>query len=280
MIRKAKNSSVVDDVDIDKGGVDDRKYSVIANEAERLMLQQENLALLRDFGAKMSMLPTGRKQEDGGLVAKTIIKKWREQASSTGFIRFLNGISADCREANMQLVLLRDAMINIHEWNVDWDKKLTPNEIRLVNNQTFWRSMILCSPSLDVKDEEIQSMTVVRNSAHDVSLLHIASPPPATTYGLTTVNPYANSHNTTHQVTRIMKDIRKCKKVAVNVVLSTLCAGDCDSFQQVMIDKGLSCTRIFESVRARRFQRRGWRSQGKSTNADLMDLDPCSFRQA
>ena len=58
-------------------------------------------------------------------------------------IRFLNGISTDCREENMQLVSLRDALVNINEWKVDWDKKLTPNEIRKVNNQNYWRSMIL-----------------------------------------------------------------------------------------------------------------------------------------
>lgn len=92
MIRRAKKSSVADD-DIYKCGFDDRKYSVLANEAERLMLQQENLAILHNFGAidygdissnsharECPCCLHGRKQEDGEVVAKTIIIKWREQA--------------------------------------------------------------------------------------------------------------------------------------------------------------------------------------------------------
>jgi hypothetical protein len=41
---------------------------------------------------------------------------------------------------------------------------------------------------------------------------------------------HIDSHNT-KQVTRIMKDFRRCKKDAVKIVLSTLDAGECDLFQ-------------------------------------------------
>ena len=41
---------------------------------------------------------------------------------------------------------------------------------------------------------------------------------------------HIDSHNT-KQVTRIMKDFRRCKKDAVKIVLSTLDAGECELFQ-------------------------------------------------
>jgi hypothetical protein len=124
-------------------------YSVIANEAERSKLQQENMAILRDFEAfaipfsglsspALNIQPTTRqcpcclhvhKPDMWGFIARSIIEKRREQASSTGFIRILNGISTDCREENMQLVSLRDALVKINEWKVDWDKKGEQSEL-------------------------------------------------------------------------------------------------------------------------------------------------------
>ena len=131
-------------------------------------------------------------------------------------IRFLNGISTDCREENMQLVSLRDALVKINEWKVDWDKKLTPNEIRKVNNQNYWRSMILDQGN-DL-DEEIKGTEYediiddeIERSLHN--------------YGL---NSATDSHNT-KQAARIMKNFRKCKKDAVNSLLSTLGRDNLDS---------------------------------------------------
>jgi len=233
---------------------DDRKYSVINNEAERSKLQQENMAILRDFEAFAIPLsglsspasfiqPTDsrcpcclhvHKPDMWGFIAWSIIEKWREQASSTGFVRFLNGISTDCREENMQLVSLRDALVNINEWKVDWDKKLTPNEIRKVNNQNYWRSMILDQGN-DL-DEEIEGTEYEDIIDDEIERsLHIATPPPANNYGL---NPATDSHNT-KQAARIMKNFRKCKKDAVNSLLSTLGRDNLDSYQQALVDRGL-----------------------------------------
>jgi hypothetical protein len=205
MIRKAKQSS---SVDVNVG-------NVVANEAERSKLQQENMAILRDFGAT----------DLGMFFHKDIIRKWSKQASSTGFVRFLNGITTDRRAENMQLVSLRDALVNIDEWKVDWDEKLELSEINMVKDPT-WRGVFLRSTGVDV-----------RNSANDISSLQMTSSPPAKDYGLTTINSYADSHST-KQVAKFMKDFRKCKKGAVNLLLSNK-LDELNSFQQALLDNGL-----------------------------------------
>jgi hypothetical protein len=54
----------------------------------------------------------------------------------------------------------------------------------------------------------------------------------------TTDSVHADSHIAKH-ITKIMKDISKCKKDAAKVLLTTLRAGDCDSFRQGLIVNGL-----------------------------------------
>ena len=184
MIRKAKQSS---SVDVHVG-------NVVANEVERSKLQQENMAILRDFGA-IEINGSSKLQ----VTFKHIIRKWSKQASSTGFVRFLNGITTDRCAENMLLVSLRDALVNIDQWKVDWDKKLELSEIKMVKDPT-WRGVFLRSTGVDV-----------RNSAHDISSLQMTTPPPATDYGLTTINSYADSHST-KQVAKVMKDFRKCNR--------------------------------------------------------------------
>jgi hypothetical protein len=91
------------------------------------------------------------------------------------------------------------------EWTVDWDMKLTSEEIRMVKAAFLG---------------------------------------PNDYYGLTTINPctddleHADYHNT-KKVAKIMKDFRKCKKVAVKDIISILQAGDCDQFQQALVKNGL-----------------------------------------
>jgi hypothetical protein len=234
MIRKAKKSSSVDVKFPLHVNFDDTKHSIaVVNKAERSKLQQLNMAILHDFGAHADSVNFGAHADSlnfGALHAPTkcIIRKWSKQAFCTGFIRFLNGITTDCRVENMLLVSLRDALVNIDQWKVDWDKNLELSEIKLVKDPT-WRRVFLRSTGVDV-----------RNSAHDISSLQMTTPTPSTDYGLTTINPYADSHST-KQVAKVMKDFRKCKKVAVNLLRSNL-GGDEDelnSFQQALIDNGL-----------------------------------------
>jgi len=221
MIRKAKQSSSVDVKFPLRVNFDDRKHSVAVNKAERSKLQRQNMAILHDFGAHADSVNFGALHATN----KCIIRKWSEQASTTGFVQFLNGITTDCRAENMQLVSLRDALVNIDQWKVDWDKKLELSEIKMVKDPT-WRGVFLRSTGVDV-----------RNSAHDISSLQMTSSPPAKDYGLTTINSYADSHST-KQVAKFMKDFRKCKKGAVNLLLSNK-LDELNSFQQALLDNGL-----------------------------------------
>jgi len=66
---------------------------------------------------------------------RSIINKWLSQFERpSGFIRFLNGIKTDCHGANLEFVSLRDAMMYLEEWTVDWDMQLTSKEIDLVKD--------------------------------------------------------------------------------------------------------------------------------------------------
>ena len=85
-------------------------------------------------------------------------------------------------------------------------------------------------------DDEVEDGTDATNNQRGYS-----SPLPATSERAVPTADFAptNPLGTTHQVTRIMKDIRECKLVAVDVILSTIRKRDCYSFQNDLVDNGL-----------------------------------------
>ena len=176
------------------------------------------------------------------LVSKyaNIINKWRDQAS-TGFVRFLNGKTTDCCEANLQFVSLRDAL-HFDEWTVDWGIYLTEEEINLVKGSGVGIFLTHPEQFLTNINNDAEDATDATNNQRGCSSL----PPVIANEGEvssaqaipTTDFAHADSHNT-KQVGRIMKDFLKCKKDAVKRVMSTLNAGNCDSFRHGLIVNGL-----------------------------------------
>ena len=73
----------------------------------------------------------------------SILNKWRAQAT---FIRFLDGDTQNCAFSNLCAVSLKDAMEHVHDWKVDWDRQLSPEERELVVDDA-WRSRLILRPA-------------------------------------------------------------------------------------------------------------------------------------
>ena len=208
-------------------------------EEERLALAEQNISFLQTCKDAVASLTL-----HNGLNPRLlgpIIKKWREQASM-GFIRFLNGNTNDWRAANLQFVSLRDALLHFEEWTVDLCINLTVDEIGLVTQPVARQFLLHHEEYVTNIDDEVGDGTDATNDQGGYS-----SSPPILAHGrefasariapITDVV-YADSHNTKH-IAKIMKDVRKCKKDAVHIILSCLQSGKCDSFRQALINNGL-----------------------------------------
>ena len=170
-----------------------------------------------------------------------ILKKWREQASM-GFVRFLNGNTTDCREANLQFVSLRDVILHFDEWNVNWSINLTDLEFDMTKKPYVRQFLQHPEKYLTNINDEVGDGTDTTNDHRGYS-----SFPPVLAHGREFASAriapitdavYADSHNTKY-IAKVMKDIRKCKKDAVQIILSCLQSGKCDSFRQALINNGV-----------------------------------------
>jgi hypothetical protein len=202
-------------------------------EEGRLALVEQNHNILQNYEDGIASWTYYNKKERQFL--KSIIKKWREQAI-TGFIRFLNGNTADCRVANLQFVSLRDTFLHFDDWVVDWDINLTKDEIETVVLSGVLQLLAHPEEYVTNIDDKVKYGT----DATSYQRGYLSSPPTTSARAVPTADlAHTNPHDTTHQVTRIMKDMRECKQGAVNVILSTIRKRNCDSFQQDLLDNGL-----------------------------------------
>jgi hypothetical protein len=241
--RKTKKSTI--------GNANDhrRRHIAIAckccNEEERLALVEQNISDLQNYDNGLASSTIYNEKDDRWLLGPrllvSIIEKWREQAV-TGFIRFFNGNTADCRAANLQFVSLRDTFLHFDDWKVDWDINLTEEEIDLVK-QPFARNLLVHPEHFvtNINDEDKDVMDATNDQcgkSSPPSILAIEREIASTRLVPTTDSVHADSHSAKH-IAKIMKDIRKCKKDAVKIVLTTFDAGDCDSFRLGLVDNGL-----------------------------------------
>jgi len=255
--RKAKKSTI-GDTNVDRvGGSPKPQHLAVAcqfcDEDERLTLVEQNNDILQNYedGIASHYNKTELQYYEDGIAShynkmerrllNSIIKKWREQATM-GFIRFLNGNMTDCRVANLQFVSLRDALLHFEEWTVDLCINLTEQEIDAVVNSGVRQLLVhhqQCMTNCEVLHDEIEDGMDANNDQRGQS-----SPLPVLAAERVVISARAvpTTHNTTYQVKRIMNDIRKCKLVAVDVILSTIRKSykrDYDSFQKDLVDNGL-----------------------------------------
>jgi hypothetical protein len=249
--RKAKKSTIGDaNVDISAGAGDVMEVQSntnIGEECEYLVASQMDKVALVD--QNMSFLQTcedavaswARDNEWVKPILCNIIKKWREQASM-GFVRFLNGNTTDCREANLQFVSLRDVILHFDEWNVNWSINLTDLEFDMTKKPYVRQFLQHPEKYLTNINDEVGDGTDTTNDHRGYS-----SFPPVLAHGREFASAqiapitdavYADSHNTKY-IAKVMKDIRKCKKDAVQIILSCLQSGKCDSFRQALINNGV-----------------------------------------
>ena len=167
----------------------------------------------------------------------SIIKKWREQASM-GFVRFLNGKTNDWREENLQFVLLRDALLHfdVWTWTVDWDINLTEKEIAFVTKPIVRQLLVHHEWHEDEDGTDVTNNQCGQSSPLPV----IASEREVPSARAVPTTDFVNNNSySTKQVANIIKNFRKCKQGAVNVELSTICAGECNSLLLDLVFNGL-----------------------------------------
>jgi hypothetical protein len=254
--RRAKKS-MIGNANVDRGGGSMgegfHRHLVIActfcDEDKRLTLVEQNMSFLQTcegavasltlhnglIGAWCAVASWARDNEWVKPILCNIIKKWREQANM-GFIRFLNGNMTDCRAANLQFVSLRDALLHFEEWTVDLCINLTEDEIAFVTKPVV-RQLLVHHEWHEAEDGTDATNDQCGQSS---PLPVIASEREVPSARAVPTTDFVNNNSySTKQVANVMKNFRKCKQGAVNVVLSSLRAGECNSLLLDLVFNGL-----------------------------------------
>jgi hypothetical protein len=69
-------------------------------------------------------------------MTNSILNVWRAQGT---FIRFVDGSTLNFNISNLEYVSLKEAMLHVDDWKVDWDMNLCPAQIAVVHNPA-WRA--------------------------------------------------------------------------------------------------------------------------------------------
>jgi len=222
--RRAKKSTIGDaNVDICAGAGDIMEVQSDANnigeeylaasQKERLALVDQNMSFLRS--CEDAIASWARDNEWEKPILCNIIKKWREQATM-GFVRFLNGNTTDCHEANLQFVSLRDVILHLDEWKVNWSINFTDLEFDMTK-KTYVRQFLQHPEKyLTNINDEVGDGTDATNDQGGYS-----SSPPILAHG----REFASARM--HQSTDVVyADSHITKHIAKSIVLLLLGEGD------------------------------------------------------
>ena len=85
------------------------------------------------FKDKFDTMPQATESE---AMTNSILNVWRAQGT---FIRFVDGSTLNFNISNLEYVSLKEAMLHVEDWKVDWDMNLCPAQIAVVRNPA-WRA--------------------------------------------------------------------------------------------------------------------------------------------
>jgi hypothetical protein len=133
-----------------------------------------------------------------------------------GFVRFLNGNTTDCHEANLQFVSLRDVILHLDEWKVNWSINFTDLEFDMTK-KTYVRQFLQHPEKyLTNINDEVGDGTDATNDQGGYS-----SSPPILAHG----REFASARM--HQSTDVVyADSHITKHIAKSIVLLLLGEGD------------------------------------------------------